>query len=132
MRGNDRRFERDAIPNDTKTRGLCPIARWFEKRLRWPGMKLGVSPQLMLALVILIGGGGLVGGEYFLVRWYPAHKQRMADEALAQVPYGNTALGISLQVAKGIYKKAEILPGEVRLSRPGLTGGGPSLEIKSS
>ncbi|PYV16074.1 MAG: hypothetical protein DMG21_12785 [Acidobacteria bacterium] len=94
-------------------------------------MKLPVSPQSVLALVILIGGGTLVGGEYLFVRWYPAHKQRMADQALTPVPYRNTGLGISLDVAKGICEKTGILPGEVRLSRPGLSGGGPSLTIKS-
>ncbi len=94
-------------------------------------MKVGLSAQAILGLVLLIGGGGLVGGEYLWVRWYPAHKQRLADEALAQVAYGNTGLGISLQVAKGIYEKAEILPEEVRLYRPGLSGDGPSLTIKS-
>ncbi len=94
-------------------------------------MKSHLSPQSILALVILVGGGGFVGGEYFFVRWYPAHKQHVADEALTRVPYGNTGLGISIEVAKGIYEKAEVLPGEVKLSRPGLTGGGPSLTIKS-
>ena len=95
-------------------------------------MKLPVSPQSVLALVILIGGGTLVGGEYLFVRWYPAHKQRMADQALTPVPYRNTGLGISLDVAKGICEKTEILPGEVRLSRPGLSGGGPSLTSVNS
>ena len=87
------------------------------------GMKIRLSPHFVLALVILIGGSGIVGGEYFLVRWYPAHRQRVADEALTLVPYGNTGLGISIEVAKGIYKKAEVLPGEVKLSKPGLFGG---------
>lgn len=94
-------------------------------------MKFHLSTQSILALAILVGGGGLVGGEYFFVRWYPAHKQRVADEALTLVPYGNTGLGVSIEVAKGIYEKADVLPGEVKLSRPSLSGGGPSLTIKS-
>ena len=94
-------------------------------------MKPHLSSQSILALVILVGGGGLVGGEYFFVRWYPAHKQHLADEALTLVPYGNMGIGISIEVAKGIYERAEVLPGEVKLSRPGLSGGGPSLTIKS-
>jgi hypothetical protein len=95
------------------------------------GMKIRASAHLVLAMVILIVGGGIVGGEYFLVRWYPAHKERADAEALAPVAYGNTGLGISIEVAKGIYKKAEVGPNEVKLSRPGLFGGGPSLTIKS-
>ena len=95
------------------------------------GMKIRLSAHFVLALVILIGGSGIVGGEYFLVRWYPAHRQRVADEALTPVPYGSTGLGISIEVAKGIYEKAEVLPGEVKLSKPGLFRGGPSLTIKS-
>jgi hypothetical protein len=94
-------------------------------------MKIRASVHFVLALVILIGGSGIVGGEYFLVRWYPAHKERADAETLALVPYGNTGLGISIEVAKGIYEKAEVGPGEVKLSRPGLFGGGPSLAIKS-
>jgi len=41
------------------------------------GMKICASAHFVLALVTLIGGSGIVGGEYILVRWYPAHRQRV-------------------------------------------------------
>jgi hypothetical protein len=92
-------------------------------------MKTKVPAQLIVALGILLIGGGLVGGEFFLVRWWPAHKQRVADETLAPVPYHNDSLGLDMQVAAGIYGKVESFPGGVKISRPSLLSIGPSLTI---
>ncbi len=88
-----------------------------------------VSAQFIVALGIIFIGGGLVGGEFFLVKWYPAHKERVAEETLAPVPYHNDGLGLTMQVADGIFGKVEDFPGGVRISRFSFLGVGPSLTI---
>lgn len=85
--------------------------------------------QLIVGLTILLGGGALIGAEYFLVKWYPSHQQRVAEEVLALVPYHNDSLGVDLQVASGIYGKVESFPGGVKIYRPKFMSIGPSLTI---
>jgi hypothetical protein len=92
-------------------------------------MKKKVSAQLIVALGILLIGGGLVGGEFFLVKWWPLHKQRVADETLALQPYHNDSLGLDMQVAAGIFGKVESFPGGVKISRSKFMSVGPSLTI---
>lgn len=92
-------------------------------------MNKKIPAQLIVALGILLIGGALVGGEFFLVRWYPGHKQRVADETLAPVPYHNESLGVDVQVAAGIYGKVESFPGGVKISRGKFMSVGPSLTI---
>ena len=87
--------------------------------------------QLMLAIAILVIGGGLVGGEYVLVKWYPGHHQRVSEETLKQRPYHNDALGIDVQIADGIYGNVEGFPGGTKIGRPMFWSVGPSLTITS-
>ena len=87
--------------------------------------------QLWVALLIVLGGGGALGGEYFLVKWYPRHQQKVADEALTLLPYRNDSLGVEMQVAAGIYGKVEGFPGGVKIYRPKFWSVGPSLTITS-
>jgi hypothetical protein len=87
--------------------------------------------QVWVALLIVLGGGGALGGEYFLVKWYPRHQQRMAEEALNLLPYRNDTLGVEMQVAAGIYGKVESFPGGVKIYRPKFWSIGPSLTITS-
>ncbi len=94
-------------------------------------MKKEFPAQLVVAVVILLVGGVLLGGEYVFVKWYPYHKQRVAEDTLRLVPYGNDALGIEMQVAAGIYGKAESFPGGVKIYRPKFWSVGPSLIITS-
>jgi hypothetical protein len=94
-------------------------------------MKREIPGQLVVAAVILLGGGLLVGTEYLLVRWYPGHRQRMNQETLKLVPYSNAALGVELQVATGIYGKSEEFPGGVKIRRPKFWGIGPYLTLTS-
>lgn len=94
-------------------------------------MKKHIPSQLILAVSILIIGGGLVGGEYLLVKWYPGHRQHVSDETLKQRPYHNDALGIDMQIADGLFGNAEIFPSGVKISRSKFWSVGPSLTITS-
>lgn len=85
--------------------------------------------QLIVGLTILLGGGALLGAEYFLVKWYPSHQQRVAEEALSLVPYKNDGLGIEMEVASGIYGQADPFPGGVKIYRSRFMSIGPSLTI---
>jgi hypothetical protein len=87
--------------------------------------------QLWLLLVIVLGGAGALGAEYFLVKWYPRHQQKVADEVLTLLPYRNGNLGVEMQVAAGIYGKVEGFPGGVKIYRPKFWSVGPSLTITS-
>jgi hypothetical protein len=87
--------------------------------------------QLIVALGILLIGGGIVGGEFFLVRWYPRHKEAVEAETLALSPYKNDDLGIQLMIAAGINEKVESFYGGVRIFSPRFWSTAPSLTISS-
>jgi hypothetical protein len=87
--------------------------------------------QLIVGLGILLVGGGIVGGEYFLVKWYPKHKEAVKKETLAPTSYKNDDLGFELQVAAGINEKAETFAGGVRIFSPRFLTEGPTLTITS-
>ncbi len=94
-------------------------------------MKKEIPGQLIVAAVILFAGGAFVITEYFLVRWYPGHRQRVNEETLAPVAYSNAELGIEIQVASGIYGTVETFPGGVKIFPHKLLGVPPSLTISS-
>jgi hypothetical protein len=94
-------------------------------------MKKQIPTQLIVGLGILLIGGGIVGGEYLLVKWYPLHKQTVIKEALALTPYKNEGLGVEMMVAAGINAKVESFPGGVRIYSPRFWSIGPSLTITS-
>lgn len=94
-------------------------------------MKKGIPTQLIVAFLILLVGGALLGTEYFLVKWYPHRQQRVTEETLTLLPYANKALGVELQVAAGIYGKVADFPGGVKITRPKFWSIGPSLTITS-
>jgi len=94
-------------------------------------MKREIPTQLVFALLIVLVGGAILAGEYFLVKWYPHHLRRVRDEALTLLPYRNDGLGIELQVAAGLYGKVESFPGGVKIRRPKFWSIGPSLTITS-
>src|SRR5579863_7412412 len=91
----------------------------------------GVSTQLIVALVILLAGGGFLGVEYFLVKWYPRHQLRVNEETLKLLPYQNDGLGVDMQVAAGLYGKVESFPDGIRIYRWRLLSADPSLTITS-
>jgi hypothetical protein len=94
-------------------------------------MKREISTQLLVALGIVLLGGGILAGEYFLVKWYPRHQQHVQEEALKLLPYRNDSLGIEMQVAAGLYGEVENFPGGVRITRPKFWSIPPSLTITS-
>jgi hypothetical protein len=94
-------------------------------------MKKQIPMQLVVGLAILVIGGGIVLGEYFLVRWYPGHKERVTKETLQLLPYKNDSLGIEMQVAVGLYEKVEPFAGGVRIFAPRFWSIGPSLTLTS-
>ena len=94
-------------------------------------MKKEISTQLLVALGVLALGGVILVGEYFLVKWYPRHQQRVQEETLKLLPYRNDSLGIEMHVAAGLYGKAENFPGGVRITRPKFWSIPPSLIITS-
>jgi len=89
------------------------------------------SAQIVVALVILVVGGGGLALEYVLVKWWPVHKERVTEETLALLPYRNDGLGVEMQIASGIYGKVRSFPGGVRIYRPRLVGTGPAITINS-
>ncbi len=90
-----------------------------------------IPAQAIVGLSILFIGGASLAGEYLLVRWYPRHQQRVAEEALKLLPYRNDALGIELNVAAGLYGSIESFPGGVKIYRSKFWSIGPSLTITS-
>jgi hypothetical protein len=94
-------------------------------------MKKHLPTQLIVGLAILLIGGGIVGGEYLLVRWYPTHKAAVIKETLALTPYKNDGLGFEMQVAAGIDEKVEPFAGGVRIFSPRFWSIGPSLTLTS-
>jgi hypothetical protein len=81
-------------------------------------MKMESRIQLVVGLLVVVLGGGVLGGEYFLVKWYPRHEQQVHEDTLKLLPYRNDSLGIELEVAAGLYGKVEGFPGGVRITRP--------------
>jgi hypothetical protein len=94
-------------------------------------MKKHLPTQLIVGLGILLIGGGIVGGEYFLVKWWPTHKAAVIKETLALTPYKDDGLGVEMQVAAGINKKVEPFAGGVRIFSPLFWSIGPSLTLTS-
>jgi hypothetical protein len=94
-------------------------------------MNKHVPTQLIVGLGILLVGGGIVGTEYFLVKWYPKHKAAVVKETLAPTSYKNDDLGFELQVAAGINEKVEPFAGGVRIFSPRFLSTAPSITITS-
>jgi hypothetical protein len=94
-------------------------------------MKKAIPTQLIVALAIMLVGGGALGGEYFLVKWLPKHQERVREETLELMPYQNAALGVEMQIAAGLYGRVEDFPGGVRITRPKFWSIPPALTLTS-
>lgn len=90
-----------------------------------------IPTQLMVGLGILVIGSGVVAGEYFLVKWYPIHKENVRKETLTATDYRSDAMGFELQVAAGINRKVEPFSGGVRIYAPTFWAAAPTLTITS-
>lgn len=88
-----------------------------------------MSRQRTVTYILLIAGAIILGGEYLLARWYPGHKQRVADAAQQLLPYQNDGLGIQMKIAAGIYGKVETYPGGIKIYRPSIFAKGPSITL---
>jgi hypothetical protein len=90
-----------------------------------------VSTQFVVSLLIIFLGTAAVGGEYFLLHWSPRHREQVEERAFELHPYQNSALGIQMQIAAGLYGKVQDIPDGVKIYRSAWIGVGPSLTITS-
>ena len=94
-------------------------------------MKYRPSKQFIVSLAILLGGGGFLGAEYFLVKSYPDYQQRKVARLSQLLPYENEDLGIEMRISEGIFGEVEKFAGGVRVRRRRFWSVGPSLSITS-
>ena len=94
-------------------------------------MKKEIPTQLIVALAIVLVGGGALAGESLLVKWLPKHRERVREETLKLLPYQNASLGVEMQIAAGLYGKVESFPGGVRIWRPKFWSIPPALTVTS-
>ena len=94
-------------------------------------MKREIPFQLVVGLAILLIGAGVIGAEYYLVKWLPKYRERVREQTLKPVPYKNDMLGIEIQIASGFMGKTEEFPGGVRITRPTFMSIGPTITITS-
>lgn len=87
--------------------------------------------HLKFALGVVLAALVILGGEYFLVKWYPKHQQHVADETLKKLPYRNDALGFEMEIAAGLYGRVENFPGGVKIVRSKFWSLPPTLTITS-
>ena len=106
----------------------CAVPR---PRVNMASMKKQIPTQLFVGLGILLVGGGIILGEYFLVRWYPAHRAGVIRDTLRLTPFKNDGLGVEMQVAAGIDEKVEAFSGGVRIYSPRFWSTGPSITVTS-
>ncbi len=85
----------------------------------------------MLTLVILLGGGLLLGGEYLIVTLYPTYEQEKIARLSELEPYENEDLQVKMGISKALYGEVESFAGGVRIRRPRFWGVGPSITISS-
>lgn len=85
--------------------------------------------QKWFTVIILAVAALVLGTEYTIKRWYPAHEHREEDAALKPLPYQNAPLGLKMQISKGIYGAVANVANGVTISRRRIMGGSPSLTI---
>jgi hypothetical protein len=90
-----------------------------------------MSGQRKVTIIILIAGAILLCGEYFTLRWYPSHKERVQQADLKLLPYQNNSLNLQMQVAAGIYGKVRASGTGIKIYRWRILGAGPSITITS-
>jgi hypothetical protein len=94
-------------------------------------MKMKIPTQLYVGFGILVIGGGVLAGEYLLVQFYPAYRNKVQEQTLKLLPYRNDKLGIEMKVAAGLYGEVEDFAGGVRIKRPKFWSLEPTLTITS-
>jgi hypothetical protein len=94
-------------------------------------MKMKIPTQLYVGFGILVIGGGVLAGEYLVVQFYPAYRNKVQERTLHLLPYRNDKLGIEMKVAAGLYGEVEDFAGGVRIKRPKFWSLEPTLTITS-
>ena len=94
-------------------------------------MKKEIPFQLIVGIGILLVGAGVLGGESYLMKWLPKHRERVREETLKLLPYQNASLCVEMQIAAGLYGKIESFPGGVRIWQPKFWSIPPALTITS-
>ncbi|HUU15295.1 MAG TPA: hypothetical protein VM182_16520 [Terriglobia bacterium] len=94
-------------------------------------MKMKIPTQLYVGFGILVIGGGVLAGEYLVVQFYPAYRNKVHERTLKLLPYRNDKLGIEMKVAAGLYGKVEDFAGGVRIKRSKFWSLEPTLTITS-
>jgi hypothetical protein len=94
-------------------------------------MKKQIPAQLIVGLGILLVGGGIVGGEFLFVKWYPGHKEAVTERTLQLEPFKNDGVGVEMMVAAGINGRVEPFAGGVRIFSPRIFGKEPTITITS-
>jgi hypothetical protein len=92
-------------------------------------MKVQISGQRKVTIGILVIGAALLSTEFFFIRWYPGHQERVQQGALKLFPYQNSAMGLQMDLAAALYGKVRDGGKDVTISRWKLFGKGPSVTI---
>lgn len=85
--------------------------------------------QKWVTVIILVIAALILGTEYTIKRWYPAHKHQEEDTALKPLPYENAALGLKMHVSAGFYEKIAASAAGVKIYRSHIMGGSPSITL---
>lgn len=85
--------------------------------------------QKWATLIIIVAAAIVLGTEYAIKRWYPAHIQRLEDAALKPLPYQNASLGLKMQISAGFYQHVAAAADGVKISRSSILGGSPSITL---
>ncbi len=94
-------------------------------------MKMKIPTQLYVGFGILVIGGGVLAGEYLVVQFYPAYRNKVHERTLKLLPYRNDKLSIEMKVAAGLYGEVEDFAGGVRIKRSKFWSLEPTLTITS-
>lgn len=85
--------------------------------------------QKWATVIIVVVAAIVLGTEYAIKRWYPAHVQHLEDAALKPLPYQNASLGLKMQVSAGFYQHVAGAADGVTISRSSILGGSPSIAL---
>jgi hypothetical protein len=88
-----------------------------------------ISAQRKVTIGIVVIGAALLASEFFLIRWYPGHKERKEQQELSLLPYQNSGMGLQMHIASVIYGKVREGSQGITVYRPRLLGRGPSIVI---
>jgi hypothetical protein len=92
-------------------------------------MRIQISGQRKVTIGILIVGAILLSAEFFFIRWYPGHQERVQQQELKLFSYQNGAMGLQMDIAAVLYGKVRDSGKDITISRWKLFGKRPSITI---